>query len=186
MKKARAMGFVCPDDVGIGVVGKFTGATVLNADRGAYFDIVAGLDFASLYPSIIRAWSLDYSTLVLDAKYDNLPGVEYYQVETDQGTFRFAQGFKGVLPALLEDLAAFRKAAKRKMADAKAAGDPFAAAIHNGSQNAFKVRLTLHIAILCSRFQLHLTTTLLFLLVLQVTMNRYVRVDCLDGWYRYG
>lgn len=47
MKKARSMGFACPDNVGIGVVGKFTGATVLNADRGAYFDIVSGLDYAS-------------------------------------------------------------------------------------------------------------------------------------------
>lgn len=131
MKKARAMGFVCPDGVGIGVTGKFTGATVLNAERGAYFDIVSGLDFASLYPSIIMAWSLDYSTLVLDPKHDNLPGVEYYQVQTDQGTFRFAQGFKGVLPSLLEDLACFRKAAKKKMAEAKARGDSFAAAIHN-------------------------------------------------------
>jgi DNA polymerase delta subunit 1 len=47
LRKARAMGYVCPDGVGIGVDGKFSGATVLNADRGAYFDIVAGLDFAS-------------------------------------------------------------------------------------------------------------------------------------------
>jgi DNA polymerase delta subunit 1 len=48
MRKARAMGYACPDNVGIGVQGKFTGATVLNADRGAYLDdIVSGLDFAS-------------------------------------------------------------------------------------------------------------------------------------------
>jgi DNA polymerase delta subunit 1 len=141
MKKARAMGYACPDGVGIGVVGKFTGATVLNAERGAYFDIVSGLDFASLYPSIIRAWSLDFSTIVLDPKYDNLPGVEYYEVETDQGTFRFAQGFKGVLPSLLEDLAVFRKNSKKKMADAKARNDSFAASLHNAAQLAFKVTM---------------------------------------------
>lgn len=141
MKKARAMGYACPDNVGIGVVGKFTGATVLNAERGAYFDIVSGLDFSSLYPSIIRAWSLCYSTIVLDPKYDNLPGIEYYEVETDQGTFRFAQGTNGVLPDLLKDLAEHRKAAKLKMAEAKARGDHFAAAIHNGSQLAFKVTM---------------------------------------------
>lgn len=139
MKKARAMGYVCRDNSGIGPQGKFAGATVLDAQEGAYFDIVAGLDFASLYPSIMRAWELDYSTLVLDPAYDNLPGVEYYEVETDQGTFRFAQGFKGVLPSLLEDLAHFRKAAKKKMADAKERGDSFAAAIHNSEQLAFKI-----------------------------------------------
>lgn len=195
MKKARGMGYVCPDNVGIGVTGKFTGATVLNADRGAYFDIVSGLDFASrerhvgsvmpphaashhLTPPhttvrplppcmqctlqsfgawgevfrvqrkaqchravgrsltrvscVCRAWALDYSTIVLDPKYDNLPGVEYYDVESDQGKFRFAQGFSGVLPELLKDLAAFRKAAKTKMAEAKARGDTFAVAVHNG------------------------------------------------------
>ena len=47
MKKARHMGFACPDNVGIGVVGKYTGATVLEARKGAYFDVVSGLDFAS-------------------------------------------------------------------------------------------------------------------------------------------
>lgn len=47
MKKARSMGFICPDDVGIEIEGKFAGATVLEARAGGYFDIVAGLDFAS-------------------------------------------------------------------------------------------------------------------------------------------
>lgn len=47
MRKARAMGYACPDGKGIGVQGKFTGATVLNAERGAYFDIVSGLDFSA-------------------------------------------------------------------------------------------------------------------------------------------
>jgi hypothetical protein len=94
-----------------------------------------------VYPSIIRAHSLDYSTLVLDAAYDNLPHVKYYEVATDQGTFRFAQTKSGVLPSLLADLAAFRKAAKKKMADAKARGDDFAASVHNGEQLAFKITM---------------------------------------------
>lgn len=47
MKKARQMGFACPDGVGIGVVGKYTGATVLEAHAGAYMDVVSGLDFSS-------------------------------------------------------------------------------------------------------------------------------------------
>lgn len=95
----------------------------------------------AVYPSIIRAWSLCFSTIVLDPKYDNLPGVDYYQVETDQGTFRFAQGSPGVLPELLKDLAAFRKASKKKMAEAKARGDSFAAALFNGQQLAFKITM---------------------------------------------
>lgn len=97
----------------------------------------------AVYPSIIRAWCLDYSTLVLDTKYDNLPGVQYYEVETDQGTFRFAQGFTGVLPDLLKDLAVFRKKAKKDMAEAKTRGDSWAASLFNAKQLAFKARCSM-------------------------------------------
>lgn len=48
LHKAREMGFLCPDDKKIGTEGKYEGATVLDARRGAYFDVVSGLDFASL------------------------------------------------------------------------------------------------------------------------------------------
>jgi hypothetical protein len=53
--KARELGFVCPDNEGIGTDGKYEGATVLDAQKGAYFDIVCGLDFASLVRSFAFA-----------------------------------------------------------------------------------------------------------------------------------
>lgn len=93
------------------------------------------------YPSIIRAHNLCYTTIVLDPKFDNLPGVEYETVETGMGTFRFAQDARGVVPSLLEDLALFRKQAKRDMAAAEAAGDEWAASLHNGKQSAYKVTM---------------------------------------------
>lgn len=48
--KAREMGYLIPDNKGIGLPPgtKYEGATVLDAKRGAYFDVVTGLDFASL------------------------------------------------------------------------------------------------------------------------------------------
>jgi DNA polymerase delta subunit 1 len=48
--KARQMGYLIPDNKGVGMPDgvKFEGATVLDARRGAYFDVVTGLDFASL------------------------------------------------------------------------------------------------------------------------------------------
>ena len=139
LQKARAKGFVCPDDVAIAVDGKYAGATVLDAQRGAYFDVVSGLDFASLYPSIMRAYSLCPSTIVLDSRYSALGGVEYYEVDTGLGVYRFAQGVDCVVPSLLEDLAAFRKAAKADMAAAKKAGDDFGASLANGKQLAYKI-----------------------------------------------
>lgn len=93
------------------------------------------------YPSIIRAHNLDYATIVLDPAYAAVPGVEYYEVTTGLGTFRFAQGVPAVLPQLLESLAAHRKAAKRDMAEAKARGDDWAASVANGRQLAMKVTM---------------------------------------------
>ena len=89
----------------------------------------------------MRAHGLCMSTLVMDPRYDNLPGVEYYEAETEQGTFRFAQGVPSVLPALLEELAEFRKKAKRGMADARARGDAFAESVFNGQQLAYKISM---------------------------------------------
>ncbi len=143
LQKARALGFVCPDidrSPDNAPTEKYEGATVLNAEKGAYLsDIVSALDFASLYPSIIRAHRMCPSTLVRDPRYDTLPGVEYYTVETPRGTYKFAQVENAVLPALLDDLALYRKAAKKRMAEAKAAGDTFAESVENGRQLAYKV-----------------------------------------------
>lgn len=145
--KARAMGYLMPDDKAIGVPEgvKYEGATVLQAKRGAYFDVVATLDYASLYPSIMRAHNLCYSTLVMDTtatatQAEDL-GVEFETVETGLGTFRFAQSPRGVVPSLLEDLARFRKQAKKDMAAAEEAGDAWTASLCNARQLAFKITM---------------------------------------------
>lgn len=53
----------------------------------------------------MRAYKLDYTTIVLDeARYGNLPGVEYYEIEVDGQRIKFAQHDRAVLPALLEQL----------------------------------------------------------------------------------
>eukprot|EP00975_Prorocentrum_lima_P057553 12068390-Prorocentrum_lima.AAC.1 len=54
---------------------KFIGATVLKASQGAYMERpIAGLDFASLYPSIMIAHNIDYTSIVLNDLYRDLPG----------------------------------------------------------------------------------------------------------------
>ena len=142
IRKARSLGFVCPDTerpkYGDAPPEKYEGATVLNANRGAYFDIISALDFASLYPSIIRAHCMCPSTLVLDPRYAEVEGIEYYEIETGAGVARFAQDVKCVVPELLKELAEFRKTAKKDMA---ATSDPFQKAMFNAKQLAYKVSM---------------------------------------------
>jgi DNA polymerase delta subunit 1 len=133
-RKARELGFMIPvmnfrlsDD-------KYQGATVLEAQTGAYYGPITALDFASLYPSIMMAHNLCYSTLVMDPKFDNLPGIEYEQF----GPFRFAQGVSSLLPAVLGELKQFRKLAKKDMA--RAEGTPMEA-VYNGKQLAYKISM---------------------------------------------
>jgi DNA polymerase delta subunit 1 len=133
----------------------FVGATVLEAKKGAYMNaVITGLDFASLYPTIMRAHNLCYNSIVLDEKYNHLPGVEYKTVEWDTGDkhfkYTFAQSPTGILPKLLETLAKNRKQAKKDMANAK---DPFMKDVYNGKQLAFKVSMN-SIYGFCSAFML--------------------------------
>ena len=134
-RKARELGFMVPtmyskatsDD-------KYQGATVLDAQTGAYYGPITALDFASLYPSIMRAHNLCYSSLVIDPRYGNVPGIEYEQY----GPYRFAQGVPSLLPSILNELAAFRKKAKKLMAAAE--GTPMEA-VYNGQQLAYKISM---------------------------------------------
>jgi DNA polymerase delta subunit 1 len=134
--KARQLGFLIPTfrRQGPSADDKYEGATVLDAQTGAYYGPITALDFASLYPSIMVAHNLCYSTLVMDPKYDNLPGVEY---ETF-GPHKFAQGVVSLLPTILTDLKAFRKKAKKLMAAAE--GTPMEA-VYNGQQLAYKISM---------------------------------------------
>ena len=113
----------------------YVGATVLTALKGPYMkDPITGLDFASLYPTIMRAHNLCHSTLVNDIKYENIPGIKYDEIEG----FKFAQNNEGILPKMLRVLAENRKKAKKDM---KNAPNSFMKAVYNGKQLAFKVSM---------------------------------------------
>jgi len=136
--KARQLNFIIPTFKRGALSGPdegYEGATVLEAQSGAYYNPITALDFASLYPSIMCAENLCYSTLVMDPKYDNLPGITYEQF----GPHRFAQApVPSLLPAILMDLKAFRKKAKKLMAAAE--GTPMEA-VYNGQQLAYKISM---------------------------------------------
>jgi DNA polymerase delta subunit 1 len=133
-RKARELGFMIPVMKVNGNDDKYQGATVLEAQTGAYYAPITALDFASLYPSIMCAHNLCYSTMVMEPKYDNLPGVTYEQF----GQFRFAQNVPSLLPAILTELKQFRKKAKKLMAQSE--GTPMYG-VYNGQQLAYKISM---------------------------------------------
>jgi DNA polymerase delta subunit 1 len=116
----------------------FKGAHVFEPEKGAYFTAVTVLDFASLYPSIIRAHNLCFSSIVMDDKYKDLPGVEYLDVHIDDKIHTFAQNTTSILPDLLADLAVQRKKYKKLM---EKESDPSIKEIYNKTQLAYKVSM---------------------------------------------
>jgi DNA polymerase delta subunit 1 len=114
---------------------EYEGATVLDAVSG-YYDIpIATLDFASLYPSIMQAHNLCYTTLVPKEQVSQFKEEDISQTPTGD-VFVKSHIRKGVLPEILEELLSARKRAK---ADLKKATDPLQRAVLDGRQLALKV-----------------------------------------------
>ena len=133
-KKARELGYLVPTfEYGYKDQTGYEGATVLEAQSGAYYAPITALDFEGLYPSIMMAHNLCYSTLVLDEKYNNLPGITYERF----GNHTFAQGVPSVLPNILSELKQFRKQAKKDMAASTGATKR----MFNGKQLAYKISM---------------------------------------------
>ena len=118
----------------------FKGATVINAKTGFYADNpVLCLDFASLYPSIMRWKQLCYTTYMNDDKYMGIEGVHYERYETRDGhfdTFAHRKGQKSILCQLEDKLIDERKATKKLMKSEK---DPFKYGLLDSKQLAQKV-----------------------------------------------
>jgi DNA polymerase delta subunit 1 len=133
---ARELGFIIPV-IPKGDPSEYQGATVLEAQTGAYSNPITALDFESLYPSIMCAHNLCYSTYVMDQRFMNLPGVEYERF----GNHVFAMSKDGVripslLPVILERLKVHRKEAKKMMVQ-----DPDNYEIYNARQLAYKISM---------------------------------------------
>lgn len=121
----------------------YVGATVLNALSGAYNEPITGLDFASLYPTIMRANNLCFSTLVTNPSLLEGENVDIndfkkvsWEINGKEEEYYFYQKEVGLLPEILRKLLTSRKAAKKEMAKTT---DPFRKAVLNGKQLALKV-----------------------------------------------
>ena len=138
-KKARELGFMVPT-IRYGQLPEepYEGATVLDAQKGAYYTPITALDFEALYPSIMMAHNLCYSSYVMNEKeYGNIDGVTYETFNIGGRTYKFAQNVPTLLPAILLELKEFRKKAKKDMAAATGAMKE----VYNGKQLAYKISM---------------------------------------------
>ncbi|KAI1321493.1 DNA-directed DNA polymerase delta [Mortierella claussenii] len=137
-RKALEKGFLIPAVSSQGNDDQYEGATVIEPRKGYYDVPIATLDFASLYPSIMMAHNLCYTTLLTPAVIQrcNLVKDVDYVVTPNNDAFVKADKRKGLLPIILTDLLDARKRAK---ADLKKETDPFKRAVLDGRQLALKI-----------------------------------------------
>ncbi|XP_012241018.1 DNA polymerase delta catalytic subunit isoform X1 [Bombus impatiens] len=137
LRKTREKDYLIPVHRGQASDEQFEGATVIEPKRGYYSDPIATLDFSSLYPSIIMAHNLCYTTLLkrdteIKLKIDS----DDITVTPSDSKFVKATLRKGILPEILESLLSARKAAK---AELKKETDPLKQKVLDGRQYALKV-----------------------------------------------
>jgi DNA polymerase delta subunit 1 len=137
-RKARQEKLVIPNLRNEASDEQYEGATVIEPIRGYYDVPVATLDFASLYPSIIQAHNLCYTTLLNKNSVERLKlkKDEDYIVTPNGDMFCKSHIRKGLLTQILEELLGARKRAKKELAIET---DPFKKAVLNGRQLALKI-----------------------------------------------
>ncbi|KAG9509671.1 DNA polymerase delta catalytic subunit, partial [Fragariocoptes setiger] len=119
---------------------EFSGALVIDPTKGYYDVPIATLDFASLYPSIMMAHNLCYTTFLPRPTHarmkDRLKEGEHFIETPAKFLFIKADVKKGLLPDILDDLLSARKKAKD---DLKKETDPFKKQVLDGRQLALKI-----------------------------------------------
>lgn len=124
---------------GFGKEGQIEGGYVHTIDPGLY-DWVGVLDFKSMYPSLIIAKNICFTTLSKEGTIKTPEeGVSYLDKETRLG----------LLPQVLERLMKDRDSTKAKM---KAAKDPGEKQYYNGLQEAIKVLMNAVYGVFASSF----------------------------------
>ena len=89
-RKANEEGFLIPTYKGEGSDEQYEGATVIEPKKGYYDVPIATLDFSSLYPSIMMAHNLCYTTFLDKQTIDRfnlVKDVDYIQTPNNGGAF---------------------------------------------------------------------------------------------------
>ncbi|XP_034247850.1 DNA polymerase delta catalytic subunit isoform X2 [Thrips palmi] len=137
LRKAKEHDYIMPTYQSSGGEDQYEGATVIEPKRGYYGDPISTLDFSSLYPSIMMAHNLCYTTLLQGNSKEKLGlTADQYSRTPANNYFVKASVRKGLLPDILESLLNARKKAK---ADLKKETDPFKQKVLDGRQLALKI-----------------------------------------------
>lgn len=155
------MRWYLPDEDAPPVTGGFEGAVVITPIPGFYPEPVATLDFASLYPSIMRAFNMCFSTIIANPATARRRGYVWDETMTNPtfrpvrtfdypegGAFKYvnkpddvcfitADQRRGILPEILAELLNERKRTKKLMKTF--AEDSMDYAVCDGRQLALKV-----------------------------------------------
>uniref|UniRef100_A0A9J2Q409 DNA polymerase n=1 Tax=Ascaris lumbricoides TaxID=6252 RepID=A0A9J2Q409_ASCLU len=147
LRKAKSHNFFVPVMDAAQTDDTFEGATVIEPIRGFYAVPIATLDFASVYPSVMIAHNICYTTLIQGQPSAQGQVLDWrtqicrlkeddFEVSPSNNRFVKANVRRGLLPEILEDLLSARKRAK---ADLKNEKDPFRCMVLNGRQLALKI-----------------------------------------------
>lgn len=137
LREAKNLNYLLPA-IPVNAGDDFEGATVLEPMTGYYNVPIATLDFASLYPSIMIAHNLCYTTLLDQAAIEKYKLKPEEYIKTPSG-FLFKKPSpqqKTIVPLIVQNLLVARKRAKD---DLKKETDPFKKMILDGRQLALKI-----------------------------------------------
>ena len=103
LRKCRDVKLLVPTlkKSGAGADETYEGATVLDPIKSYYEVPIATLDFASLYPSIMQAYNLCYSTMLSPQEASKIDPSKYKRSENGH-IFVHSHVKKGILPTILE------------------------------------------------------------------------------------
>lgn len=99
-------------------MGTYEGATVIKPMKGYYEVPITTLDFSSLYPSIMMAHNLCYSTLISQSAAQRMNKDDYIVSPTGH-YFVKSHVRHGILPEILVELISARSQARKEMASEK-------------------------------------------------------------------
>ncbi|CAH0561401.1 unnamed protein product [Brassicogethes aeneus] len=137
LRHARKQNYFMPTHHGAPSSEQYEGATVIEPIRGYYTDPIATLDFSSLYPSIMIAHNLCYTTLLREPMRKSL-GLTNDQITFTPAECMFVKSTvrPGLLPQLLQHLLSARKKTKALLKDET---DSIMKTVLNGRQLAYKI-----------------------------------------------